>query len=391
MRVRYNGKIYLWLVFTASLFCGATTIAHAGQPQGIESTFSLANFKKSTFTQSQSRKRYKRPQARSPKPQIDGLVSTSEWALPSNRMSLPGGFLAARNDASTLYLFLDLTNVSSDPEDEAVAIYIDSNRDGMITRDADDLLYMFQSSEDGELVQGLMRLNDSSILNLIQSVQTLSSPLMLSTKAQVRRGFGATPISANPHLYWEISIPLSEIGYSIDKDLNIKIETNSTEEDDSQSPKTDSDEGILFKDLLTLRLTGNFNARDLAREDNKKKQSREIGVPTFEGNKVVLTFPDGKKFSISLDSGLQLRTVDSGLQKIDVQLITPPTLPNDHSTLVWLKAFSNYLSLMIDIDGREVQNFVNECGQRARGKVNPYEAMEIRLKCLIILQQRRSR
>ena len=138
-------------------------------------------------------------------PIIDGTITAGEWAgagsAPIYIGLSPVGYVLVKNDTSTLYMILDITDDTVNdavPMEDFFRLTVDVNADANIEPNVD--------------VQFMM---DSSANLGIQYYLGLGSYTALSPAAnsQVGVGFGGSPILSSPsHRMWELSIGFDDIG-----------------------------------------------------------------------------------------------------------------------------------------------------------------------------------
>ncbi len=139
----------------------------------------------------------------SPAPQINGVATNAEWGS-APRLNFANGQLRIQNDLGRLYLLLDVTgDTTNDPlqPDTPWGDYFwlawDVNGDRNVTADVD-------------LLHGIYP--GTSTVGLCHFIEPGAVTPLEPSGASLARGFGATPGSPTPHRFWEMSIPLEEIG-----------------------------------------------------------------------------------------------------------------------------------------------------------------------------------
>lgn len=146
-------------------------------------------------------------------PLVDGILAAGEWDSAQVVTRLNNGVLAARNDSTSLYLLLDLP-VDTSPDIESVVppfgdsfwLYIDIDGNGQ-----------WDASRD-------VRYNRSGQLAFVMANSPLTFGPDFSSRSQVRSGFSATTNGGNPHRYWEIQVPLTELLATLGKTLRLGVE-----------------------------------------------------------------------------------------------------------------------------------------------------------------------
>ena len=135
---------------------------------------------------------------------VDGVLGTTQWAG-AGQMTIPGGKLLAKNDATYLYVALDLTaDTGNDPgTGDYFWFSVDVDRDRTISahRDVNYGVYPGQPNRIGRQYY----LGPSTWTGILNEV----SP------ARCAIGFGPSSNSATPHRRWELRIPLAEIGVDL--------------------------------------------------------------------------------------------------------------------------------------------------------------------------------
>lgn len=136
---------------------------------------------------------------------INGLLPAAEWAG-AGTLAIPGGFLMARNDASFLYVALDLT--ADKGNDVGTHDYfwfvVDVDTNGAITPNR-DLLFSPWPGNPNRL--GMWRMLAANTTAPASTGQVIAST--------TRVGFGPSPHSATPHRIWEIKLALSELSVDL--------------------------------------------------------------------------------------------------------------------------------------------------------------------------------
>lgn len=168
-------------------------------------------------------------------PTIDGVISPGEWDH-AGMVNFPHGYMLFQNDASNLYVLLDLTGdtvadppLSNFPWGDYFALAFDVNLDGTITPNV-DIYYGFYGNYNFGLVYFLG-----------PYVYTGVHP----SNSKMGAGFGQSLNSSTPHRIWELAISRGEIGALGNKMVRLGVETY------SQNPS--------FDDELPQGLWGNFS------------------------------------------------------------------------------------------------------------------------------------
>jgi len=136
-------------------------------------------------------------------PSLDGVASQEEWGSAS-ALALPHGKLRIQNTLTHLYLLIDVTADTGDDPRQAHSpwgdyfwLVWDVNGDGNVTPDVDLLYGTYPGTDD---------------LGLCRFIEPGAVTTLTPSEASLARGFGPSPDSATPHRFWEVSIPLVEIG-----------------------------------------------------------------------------------------------------------------------------------------------------------------------------------
>lgn len=135
-------------------------------------------------------------------PKVDGEVSLGEWDNATS-IALTHGVMLVQNDASSLYLLVDLTGDTYDdpplaelPWGDDFSLSFDVNIDGAITPDVDVNYTTYPGTYD-------------------LGIQYWRGPRLVTdledTRSQLGAGFGPSINSEIPHRIWEFAISLSEI------------------------------------------------------------------------------------------------------------------------------------------------------------------------------------
>jgi hypothetical protein len=139
----------------------------------------------------------------SPLPRIDGAAAEAEWGS-APRLNFAHGSVRIQNGLSHLYLLLDVTaDTTNDPLQpnspwgDYFWLSWDVNGDRNVTPDVDVLHGIYPGTNN---------------LGICRFVEPGAVTGLEPSGASLARGFGATPGSATPHRFWEVAIPLDEIG-----------------------------------------------------------------------------------------------------------------------------------------------------------------------------------
>jgi hypothetical protein len=144
-------------------------------------------------------------------PLIDGVVSAGEWNG-SAEVAIPQGHVLLQNDASCLYVLVDLTgDIQSDPSD-GLLLSFDTSLDGSITN-GEDLNFRAGGEPMGFGVQTYMDAGEWTSLR--------------ATYSRMGTGFGTSPRSRQDHRVWEMAISLPEIDASPGSTVRAGLRTSS--------------------------------------------------------------------------------------------------------------------------------------------------------------------
>lgn len=158
-----------------------------------------------------------------PHPIIDGIVNAQEWSS-AQSVKLDDNYLLVKNDAANLYILIDAVSDTLDnppmmrvPESECptkncyiqgdyIWISFDVDKDGLIASNI-DVSYSPRVDTRDVICR--------SYYLILPSCLTPCSTSCFDVDAELKTGFGQTINSANTHKFWEISIPLNQIGGEI--------------------------------------------------------------------------------------------------------------------------------------------------------------------------------
>ncbi|HLK15003.1 MAG TPA: hypothetical protein VKT78_09370 [Fimbriimonadaceae bacterium] len=138
-------------------------------------------------------------------PPLTGLLPVAEWSGTA-AMAIPRGTLMAQNDATHLYVGLDLTaeTGAANPNDYFWFV-VDLNDNGVIDANRDKLFSDWPGSPN-RLGMWLMAGPD----------ETWPASNTQVIPSQVREGFGPSMNSATPHRQWQLAFALSDLNITID-------------------------------------------------------------------------------------------------------------------------------------------------------------------------------
>lgn len=136
---------------------------------------------------------------------VDGFLTSAEWTS-AGSLPIPAGFLMVKNDASSLYIALDVVgdNGNDAGTNDYFWLYVDVDRNGAPSPHRDVLFTLFPDQPNR---LGKWPVLGPGITEPIPNTQVIPST--------TRRGFGSSPNSASPHRIWEIRLDLAEIGVDL--------------------------------------------------------------------------------------------------------------------------------------------------------------------------------
>jgi hypothetical protein len=136
---------------------------------------------------------------------VDGFLTSPEWTS-AGSLPIPAGFLMVKNDASSLYVALDVVGDSGNDAgtNDYFWLYVDVDRNGAPTAHRDVLFSPYPNQPDRLAKWPVL---GPGVTEPISSTQVIPSTM--------RRGFGASPNAAAAHRIWEIRLDLAEIGVDL--------------------------------------------------------------------------------------------------------------------------------------------------------------------------------
>lgn len=134
-------------------------------------------------------------------PSISGTFTPGEWTG-AGVLPMPGGFILVKNDASFLYLAVDLVGDTGNSPGVGDYFWLsfDVDRSGSITPNFDINYGIYPSLP--------IKIGKQFYLGPGAWTGILPGPSL----AAAQHGFSATSSSAVPHRIWEIRVPLSDLG-----------------------------------------------------------------------------------------------------------------------------------------------------------------------------------
>jgi hypothetical protein len=142
-------------------------------------------------------------------PEIDGMASTGEWD-DAVSIELDHGFMLIQNDASNLYIFVDLTGDTKEDDKDYFSLSFDVNNDRKISPRLDMDYGTFPGTRDLGIRYYLGPGTWTSFGN---------------THSDLGSGFGKSLNSEISHRIWELSISLPEIKSVPDGVVNMGLKT----------------------------------------------------------------------------------------------------------------------------------------------------------------------
>jgi hypothetical protein len=266
-------------------------------------------------------------------PRLDGTVQSGEWdQADANRFKLDHGWLLIQNDASYLYLLIDLTlDINDDPQiaeapGDFLSLAFDLDLDRKITPKTD---VMYGLSPAGSV--GFQYYLEPSLFTTLQA-----------TGAKIVRGFGPSPYSATPHRIWEVSIPLSEVKACPGRPINLGLRTFSRNPSfDDNYPR---DFMTSFSELPQLMLAEQAPQPETAAATSSPPQTEPIQRTVLPDGTIELRYPNGDvkriyrdRITITHPNGI----VESA-SPLEVQLDAPPSAPRGQLRR-WLDAVNGSL------------------------------------------------
>jgi len=134
-------------------------------------------------------------------PPLTGLLTAAEWSAAA-QMTIPHGTLLAQNDATHLYLGLDITaeTGAANPNDY-FQIQVDVNDNGVVDAYRDKLFGIVLPNQNALTLAYMLGPGTSTGANVIPT-------------SHLKSGFGPSLLSATPHRQWQIAFALSDLDLS---------------------------------------------------------------------------------------------------------------------------------------------------------------------------------
>ena len=133
-------------------------------------------------------------------PPLTGLLTAAEWSGAAS-LAIPAGKLLAQNDATHLYIGIDVTSESgtANPNDYFY-FYVDINNNGVIDPNRDLLFSTLPGNQNRLYKFYLLGPDTNTGVNPSQVIPSL-----------LQSGFGPSLNSATPHRQWQIAFALSDL------------------------------------------------------------------------------------------------------------------------------------------------------------------------------------
>ena len=138
-------------------------------------------------------------------PPLTGLLPATEWSGAA-QMTIPHGTLLAQNDATHLYVGLDITaETGAANVNDYFWFVVDINDNRVIDANRDKLFSIIPGNQ-----------NHLYVFSMLGPNETTGAPTTQVIPSLLRSGFGPSLLSATPHRQWQISFALSDLGIIID-------------------------------------------------------------------------------------------------------------------------------------------------------------------------------
>jgi hypothetical protein len=166
------------------------------------------------------------------------------WQQPRNALRLDHGWLQARNNASHLYLLIDLTGdtvqdrpVDKSPWGDYLMLAFDIDLNHRITPDRDIALTLYPGSHrlGRQLFKGPGRFSG-----------------LHASQSRLATRFDSSPTQAQPHRLWEVVIPLDELSIKAGGKVRLGLTTHSQRP--AFNDELPGDYSRNFKQLIELQL-----------------------------------------------------------------------------------------------------------------------------------------
>jgi hypothetical protein len=325
------------------------------------------------------------------RPTLNGNIQPGEWDEAAlNKVELANsGWLIIQNDASHIYILLDLIHdnyndppLAQAPWGDFISLWVDVNVDGKITPNVDLSYGMYP---------GTYKLGVQTILG---PGTTSGLPPTQNTQAILGVGFGQSMNSKIPHRIWEMSIPLAEIGASPGNSIRFGIMISSTNPGfryyypvyfanefsnllefalskitlQMLPPYKIKDPGKPFLNNIHPPETGGTLKRTILANGHVKIQYADGTIKEIYPGGQTITPPEGNPYTILFSS---------------VQHDTPPSLPGDPTIISWLNVQNEFLLALIkklvENDSFAVDFYLQNESQKAK---NLYEQINLRMECI---------
>ena len=140
-------------------------------------------------------------------PPLTGLLTAAEWSG-ATQMTIPHGTLLAQNDATHLYIGLDITaETGTANTNDYFWFVVDINDNGIIDANRDKLFSILPTNQNRLYMFYMLGPNTTTP---VSPSQVIPSKLL--------SGFGASLLSATPHRQWQISFDLTDLNITVPVD-----------------------------------------------------------------------------------------------------------------------------------------------------------------------------
>jgi hypothetical protein len=284
------------------------------------------------------------------------------WSQIKPTSKLAYGWVFLTNDASNLYVLVDLIGDTGDDS---------ASPDGLGN---DTIELVFDVDRDGEITPGIdtfyfARAGVPQISKRLSAGKGKKATQAKTAAAMVAR-FVFSSYSKSAHRKWEIAIPLAELSSRPGNDLRMGFRTWSTQPlfDDSEPPGFESD----FSQLMQVRLAATLLPPAVGGQE-PKTPTGPVG-PTVTrtirpDGRVEFQRPDGSRRIINNCGFTEISPTgrESTMTCAGVQPPSPPPLPTNPENLKWLKNENDSLLAIIKSlvgnDQQAVQHYLDSEGQ----------------------------
>ncbi|WP_158625643.1 hypothetical protein [Corallococcus carmarthensis] len=276
-------------------------------------------------------------------PSIDGKLGGVEWTDSSvQKAQLPYGTIKALYSNATLYIAVDMVLDEHDdglfngrypPKGDGLDVIFDSSSAGKGNIDIQDIAF----TRKGDI--------GAPHRYTCQTCRTKDQKT-LETKSQIAMGFGASPDSANPHLIWELSIPISEINAREGEAVRLwlKFWSESPHIDGEYFPELSDGESSPRK--LEFKLESaqvQATAPAIASTTLAASQGRTMVV--LDDGTIEVKSSDGMRSVLTKDGRFRLRPGDQlpSSTPVEAPAAILPVFANDSPMATWLESHNTGL------------------------------------------------